>query len=488
MNGKLNVEVSRGALGIMTSCFLITIDCLRADHLSCYGYPRPTTPNIDSVAKEAVVFGNAFSNGPYTTTSFPSIHTSTILLRYYWEDRPLPRERATIAEILQKNRYSTASFHSNPYLTSKFGYARGFSYFENFDAEPIGTEERIRGLRGQIHGLMANLNNKIMTTLDRYGTQDTKLYKAIKLLSFYYACLTGIPGARVDGATISEKAISWLKKDPNKFFIWLHYMDVHGPYVPPKKYRNRFCSKRISDFNLASVLYKRKTPELVSKEEVNVLIDLYDAGVCYVDECIGNLITQLKAMEIYDDSLIIITADHGEEFKEHGGFTHTWKLYNELLHVPLIMKMPNSTHHQKVNGLCSLIDLGPTILDVLNISASPSFEGASLLPMIKRKETGRPWVLAACGLFDEKNSEKKKLISLRTEEWKYISKEGEEDELYNLLSNPGEKRNLIKTDLEKSEELRLKLIDLSSKIHYDLSPIIAPDKMLRMRLKALGYV
>lgn len=486
MNGKLNVEVSKGALGIMTSCFLITIDCLRVDHLSCYGYPRPTTPNIDSVAKDAVVFTNAFSNGPYTTTSFPSILTSAILLRYSGEDLALPRERSTIPEILQKNGYLTAAFHSNPYLSSEFGYAKGLSYFEDFGAEPIGKEERIRGAKGQIHGLMANLNNKILTTLDMRGLHDTTMYKAFKLLSFYYVCLIGYFGARADGATITEKAISWLEKNRNSF-VWLHYMDVHGPYVPPKKYRDRFCSERISNYKQASTLYKRETPKLVSKEEVDVLIDLYDAGVCYVDTCIGDFITRLKAMEIYDNSLIIITADHGEEFKEHGGFGHKCKLYDEHLHVPLIMKMPGSTHHQKVNGLCSLIDLGPTILDVLEIPTNPNFEGANLLPMIKGKESGRPWVLGVCGLLDEESGEKKKLISLRTEKWKYIFKEAGEDELYNLLSDPGEKRDLIKINFEKAEKLKSKLIELISKIHYDLSPSVAADERLRMRLKTLGY-
>jgi len=121
--------------------------------------------------------------------------------------------------MLQKEGYSTAAFHSNPYLSSKFGYSRGFSKFEDFDAEPVGKEERIRGVGGQIHGLMAKLNNNIQTTLDTHGMENTTLYNAIKLLSFCYRCLIGYSGAWSDGGMINERAISWLEKNPNRFFL-----------------------------------------------------------------------------------------------------------------------------------------------------------------------------------------------------------------------------------------------------------------------------
>lgn len=473
----------------MTSCILITVDCLRADHLSCFGYSKPTTSSIDSLAKDAVVFTSAFSNGPYTTTSFPSIHTSAILLRYYGENRPLSIDGTTLAEILQKNGYSTSAFHSNPYLSSRFGYARGFDYFEDFDAEPIGKEERVRGLKGQIYGFFANLNNKIMTTLEMHNMQDTLLYRTFKLLSYYFVCMIGYSGARAEGTAINEKAVSWIEKNPDRFFVWLHYMDVHSPYIPPKKYRNQFCRGEMNDYKQARILCKRNTPESFSKDEIGTLIDLYDAGVCYVDECIGDLIAHLKTMGVYEDTLIIITADHGEEFMEHGGFAHdACKLYDELLHVPLIIKLPSSSSHKILDRLCSLIDLGPTVLDVLKIPTNPNFEGASLLPILEEEETGRPYVISACGLIEEKSCEKRKYMSIRTEKWKYIFREGGEDELYNLLSDPGEKGNLIKANFEIAEKLKSKLLESSSKVHYDSSPSISADERLKMRLKALGYI
>lgn len=470
-----------------TPCILITVDCLRVDHVGCFGYKQRTTPNIDRLAQDSIIFTNAFSNGPYTTSSFPSIFTSTILLRYKGEDLPLSPERPTLTETLQKNGYSTAAFHSNPYLSSGFGYNRGFDYFEDFGAEPIGKEERIRGLKGQIHGFLADLNNRILTTLKAHRMDRTVLSRVFNLLSFYYTCLVGYSGARADGATITKKAISWLSKNPSSF-IWLHYMDVHGPYIPPRKHRDKFCSERISFYQQAKALSKRETPESVTRREVDILIDLYDASVYYVDECIGTLISQLKAMKIYENCLIIIAADHGEEFTEHTSFSHGCKLYDELLHIPLIIKLPDSMSHQEVKGLCSLIDLAPTILDILKIPRDISFDGTSLLSMVERKSAGRPWVIGACGNSDEEGK-KKKLFSLRTEKWKYIFKEGMSDELYNLQTDPKEKENLAKTCHEIREKLKSKLIQLSSKVYYDLpsTPSVLMDKKMKMRLKALGY-
>ena len=201
----------------MKNAILITIDALRADHLSCLGYHRKTTPQLDEIAKHGILFKNAISNGASTPTSFRPILTSTYHSMYN-DDRYLSKYRLTIQEALKRHGYSTAAFHSNPYLSGYFGYNRGFDTFveiSDFKKGDLFKGIETKGFESLFH--------KFLFELKLMKFKLKKLYKFSK----------GEVYAKAN--TLNEKAIAWLKEHPEKFFIWLHYMDVHTPYTPPKE-------------------------------------------------------------------------------------------------------------------------------------------------------------------------------------------------------------------------------------------------------------
>ena len=420
MNEKLNV-------------MLITIDCLRADHVSCLGYVRKTTPNLDNFAKKGVLFTQAIANGSSTPTSFPSIITSTYPLMY--PDYPhISKFRTTIVEVLKENGYKTAGFHSNPYTSRYYHYDRGFEVFEDFLFPQIDEKRVSKGIKDIIR------KNEMLYTFVR------KLYKSLSNVKRRIRPIS-LPYQRA--SVINQKAISWLEKITSRFFIWLHYMDTHHPFVPPKQ----FCNSNTHRIKRAEHILC-KNPPVVSQTDLQNIINLYDGTIMYVDHVLGDLFQKLKRLGIFDNTFIIITADHGEEFREHGGFSHTAKLYDELIHVPLILRAPTLPVNIKIDEPVGLLDLAPTILDYLDLPDCKNFKGKSLLPLIIEQEN--VWneegviseTLTKNGRVVLSMEKGYRVISCRTKNWKYILNEEEnKKELYDLENDPYETKNLY--DQEK---------------------------------------
>jgi len=313
---------------------LLTIDCLRPDHLSLYGYHRKTSPNIDNLAKEGVAFRQAISNGAGTSTGFPPLLTSNYsLIHPYIELEKgkrssgtfyLSDQKPTLAQVLREKGYSTLSFLSNPFISSFFNYDKGFEIFEDF------------------------LQLKINTTVDKINRmlrsrEQTVTYRLFKDLYLAYSELRGhMPYERSD--TINENAIESLKAVSKPFFLWLHYMDVHEPYHPRMKglfqnleavYLNREV-RRLMQTQMA----RRLSLDDVSRQKLEKILDLYDKAIMYADKNFGDLVHSLEKFDLsIDNTLFIITADHGEEFIEHGRFGHGY-LYDETIRVPLILCGP----------------------------------------------------------------------------------------------------------------------------------------------------
>ncbi len=424
---------------------LITIDCLRADHVSCLGYSRKTTPNLDNLAKKGVLFTQAIANGSSTPTSFPSILTSTYPLMY--PDYPhISKLRTTIAEVLKQNGYKTAAFHSNPYTSRYYHYDRGFEVFEDF-LSPQTDKKRMSKRIGNIIR-----KNEMLYSFVR------RLYKPLSSVKRRTSSIS-LPYKRA--SVISQKAISWLEKITSEFFVWLHYMDTHHPFVPPKKFRNANTHQiKRAEYILG------KNPPIVSQTDLQNIINLYDGTIMYVDRVLGDLFQELKRLEIFDKTFIIITADHGEEFKEHGGFSHTAKLYDELIHVPLLLRAPTLPADIRVDKQVSLLDLAPTILDYLDLPDCKHFKGKSLLPVIRQKKE----VWSEQGVISEtltKNGrvmlsikEGYKVTAFRTKSWKYILNEEEgKKELYNLTNDPHETRNLYDEERGKVRKFEKKVAE-----------------------------
>jgi arylsulfatase A-like enzyme len=406
----------------MTNVILITVDCLRADHLGCMGYSRDTSPFLDSLSKKSLFFTHAFSNGPNTRHSVPSFLSSTYPLLFLEEAKGgrFHPGRKSIAEVLKENGYHTAGIHSNPYVSSFYGYNRGFDYFNDF-------------LLGQVESdIQENQLRKKM----REGI------KGIKAVFFHQ-----LP--HETGEQINDVVFQWLETASEPFFLWIHYMDVHMPYVPPNKFlkeidvktyshaRKIWMGKKIDDVRLRSE---------IKDEEIPDYVNLYDGTIRYTDQVINDLITNVE--QRFSDTLFVLTADHGEEFREHGGLSHVEKLYDELLHVPLFFYGKN-IRNERVDMCVSLIDVAPTILDAINISEEPFFGGKNM--------NDSDGIVFAEAFKDER------ICSVRSSDWKLIVSPTTK-ELYHLSDDASESKNIY---LEEKHNKQVNFLEKKLEFHTE---------------------
>ena len=432
---------------------LITIDSLRADHLSCYGYDKETAPFLCKLSQDTVFFTDAYSVGPLTRCSIPCILTGTYSSRFpdnIIKINYLSEKRKTLAEIFKEAGYKTAGFHNNPHLASEFNYNRGFDNFEDFEAYfyPILKLPREKGP----HFIIKNIR---------------LLFERV----FYR--MSYLPAKE-----INREVLRFLKtyKD-NRLFLWIHYMDVHHPYLDHKKWKgNRYARK----------LYKKmlERPDSLSKDEINALIALYDGEISYIDFYIEELISRLKTAGLYENSLIVITSDHGDEFLDHGGFSHPPKLYEELIRVPLIIRFPHDKYKRRIiREPVSLLDLAPTMMDAAGIDINHDLHGESLIPIVENgmryKERA---IISEYGIH---------LFSIRKGFYKLIYDDRTKlRELYNLKIDPKEAHNLAAKEVTILTELEKLLSDHISKIPRGQNGEEEKmyDENIKRRLRALGYV
>jgi arylsulfatase len=419
---------------------LIMVDTLRADHLSCYGYSRKTTPNIDGFAAGAIRFRKAISQAPATKWSVPSFLTS---------EYPQDRERNfhdNIATILQKNGYITAGIVSNPQVDGLPGVYGGWDFW-----------------------------NTTMCSKD-----------------------VSSPGI-VDNAL---KFLSDLPKRRRPFFLFALFMDPHSPYISHAGY--------VFDPNYHGPLKNQAAfPDTIAEShrltapcDVEHLKALYDSDIAFTDASIGKFLTELKKRGLYDNSLIVFLADHGEEFNDHGDFFHAKTLYNELLSVPVIVKLP-SQHKGRVvgGGAFQLIDLAPSVLESVGIDPkmiSPqgvavNFSTATSLPDRAVFSATRPKLRAV------QNARYKLIQGVTPYSTKRVS------ELYDLKLDPKEHHNLLPGMEQVAKPLRDELVkqdaDVAANIravHQIVIDRILNHKMTNMpkaptpeqkeRLNSLGYL
>ncbi|MFX0196616.1 MAG: sulfatase [Candidatus Hodarchaeota archaeon] len=421
---------------------LITIDALRADHLGCYGYYRNTSPNIDKLASNGVLFSQAIANGGGTPEAFPSILASVPPPMHHEECGSIIKENVTITEILRMNGYKTAGFHSNPYLSSFFHYDKGFDTFDDSMALAGFVQ------REQIKGMMSITGNSFF-----------------RLLGTIVDFLVIVSPPIIRAEQITNKAISWLRGNANKFFLWLHYMDVHHPYMPPPKFRRQFYDRPLNRFQMLKLYNKiSRKPDTISSNDLERLIGLYDASIKYVDNSIGLLFRELE--ERLDNTLIIVTADHGEALGEQGRFRHGF-LYEGVVRVPLVITAPHIFKSIRVKNQVSSLSITPTIINILNLEKVKSFQGESLLPVIRsEKSTTEPVISVVLNY-----PAGQRMFSCRTEESKYIYTErinkGEKTvcrEFYILENDPGEERNLWKQHRKKAQEFETRILNHTSKV------------------------
>jgi len=401
---------------------LIVCDTLRADHLGCYGYFRDTSPNIDRIAREGVLFEDFYNAGCPTGPAFTSIITGlqAIHHKYYKFGEPNIRQVDdrifTVAEILRAMGYTTAAFDNLMTLMSGRGkhFVRGYEFYVNCGPDAFDLAHELRA---------EQLNRRLVPWLREYAHE--------------------------------------------RFFLFVHYWDPHFPYNQPEEYRNLFKHEvgTLSDLEIkeAPAGYEYVpgwgTKEQIIKEEKRFLergcsVDLYDGEIAYVDKAIGEVMGVLEDQGVLNETLVIVTSDHGEQLGQHYNFWGHDGLHDADVHIPLIMRYPKRLPKCKeVSGFCQQIDLLPTILD---LTEGPTdvleIDGQSIMPLLKDCKI-RNW------LFMEHTNGQR---AIRTDEWKLLADEWtgrprRELELYNVERDPMETINLAKVEEEKAAELRSEL-------------------------------
>ena len=390
---------------------LISIDTLRADHLSSYGFPRRTTPNIDAVAREGVLFENAYSPVPATLPAHSSMLTGTLPpfhgLRDNLHER-LSDSSLTLAELLKAKGLATAAVVSSFVLDRRFKLDQGFdSYDDRFEA---------------VH--------KVGDLSERKGDETT------------------------------ARATAWLTAHASQpFFLFVHYYDPHDPYEPPEPYASQWAG------------------------------DLYSGEVAFADRALGQVLERLKELRLYDETLIVITSDHGEMLGEHGELTHGFFVYEGALKVPLVFKVPGAkTAPRRVEQVVSLIDIVPTVAALLGVPAPQQSQGLDLSPLLSGGSgvPGRP--LYAETITPARYYGAGSLLAVIVDGWKYI--ETTRPELYDLRRDPGETVNLVHERESRADVLGKELKHLVTTAVQAARPAEAAvlDEDARQRLAALGYL
>lgn len=457
-------------MAIQKSLVLVTVDCLRADHVSFMGYQRPTTPFLDSMATESFVFPTAIVGGAPTYYSFPSILASRYPLALGRDQIGLAPGEATLATILKEAGYATAAFCAgNPYLSRRFGYEQGFDKFEDhLRADPISANGAGPSASADSHWI-SRLNRKLESATHRLsplGAIYDELY-------FQYCQRWGTPRAgsldelrRFPAADVLvSQGIEWLDSvSDTPFFLWLHFMDPHSPYYPKQaalqamqegemtpdraRYLNSYWNR--SDLQKAGLSHHR-----------NEIVRMYDAGVRWVDTQVARLVAHLEKLNRWNNCMFTLTADHGEEFLDHGGRYHPPdRLMEELIHVPLLLRVPGTAVKQLSKSPFSLLHLAPTLLDAAGRQSPEAFEGRSYWPQMQKDVSWDAAAIAesvagSTNPFQPRDRLGPRVLAVREARFKLVLHfEPRKEELYDLEADPGE-QSPLSGDTEKAVRRRL---------------------------------
>jgi len=472
-----------GALVMMLGCrsedvrrpranvVLLSIDTWRADHLSVHGYARPTSPALEGLARDAIVFDRAFSAAPQTAPSHMSLLTGVPPLAHgIWNigvgptTPTLATSIRTLAEMLHAQGYRTAAFTGGGNVRRETGFGRGFDWFDE-----------------NAHG---GMNGNGLRSLE------------------------------------PASVLAWLavaKSARAPFFMFLHTYIPHSPYLPPPpydtrydpEYRGRIPSDRARFF--AQIGGRDDTPTVNaaffdtvdrrSPADLRHLIALYDGECNAADDAVGVFLRALDGLGLRDDTIFIVTSDHGEQFLEHGAFVHPTELWDELLHVPLVVALPATRGRGRhVRALASGLDLVPTVLDLVGLPADPQPMGRSLVPLLAGRDdwsderavvseiTARVTAGAAAGATHEP------LRALRTTRHKLIQRMGARrtEQLYDLVADPGEQHDVHDAAEHAAALARLRAasdaIDRAELARRGVSGEQPVSATTRDELRALGYL
>jgi len=411
---------------------LVSFDALQAAHVGCYGYPRKVTPFFDGVAKKGFIFSDTMSVASWTvpasmtwfTGVYPSEHRMTNKYAVYNEQeqklanlKELSPELMTLADIMKQNGYATGGFTGNAGVSGGFGYEQGFDIYYY----PKG----------------------------KFGSIEQSIPRAIR----------------------------WLQGNKQKkFFLFLHGYDVHGQRTPDTGYDYRFVDpgydKKFTGSELEQEILREEGLEkgklTLRDADVRFWRAVYDEKIQRMDSQFGQFLAAFDKLGLTDKTLFVLTSDHGTEFYEHRRFDHGFTLYDELIHVPLVIKLPGQTGGKVIGDRISSIDVMPTILDLLDVQvpakAKKRLRGTSLSPTMQGERASR-------NVFSETDYRDYtfKRAIMTPAGWKLIyTLEEQSRELYYLPDDPGETNNLAQKQAERADQLQRQLFAHFKSIGQDL--------------------
>jgi arylsulfatase A-like enzyme len=482
LEGLLDGTAASGSDSGRPNVLLVTIDTLRADRLHAYGYPHETSPNMDRLAREGALFEQAVAHSPWTQPSFASLLTSTypsqhgayvllappeagdgrtekVLYQSFLQDAEV-----TLAEILLEQGYATLALQ--PLCTDEDvqRFDQGFEVYL-CEAQFLSSMWRRSLLGLGIEGI-ARL----------FGNRGIRRY----------------PGGLAPADVVYRSLRALITRDvPRPFFLWVNFRDPHSPYLV------RRAGVPIEDARVVDAL----GPEDAALP-ISALSEAYDGEIRFVDHYVGRVLDLLRERGILDETVVVLTADHGEEFEDHfaehrsaavtmRGRAHGHSFYSELLHVPLMIRYPPKVAPDtRIASLARHVDLLPTVLDLAGVDAGPSgdrFEGRSLLPLITHgTETEGPRLA-----YSERNLFGPQRRSIQDDRYKLILEiDSGRIELYDLAADPGERRNLAAERKQEADRLLGLLEQWSARMRTaPSSPEIATEDADALeQLRALGYV
>jgi arylsulfatase A-like enzyme len=435
---------------------VVVLDAAAPSHFGCYGYQRPTTPHIDALAAEAVLFEQAYAQASGTMLSVYSYFTSRYPI--FGEELKIhpkmvlhiPADLTTMAEAMAERFHHRFGLTCNTWLKPEFGYAQGFTEFvQTWDLPELGTETTVE--EGQVLPL----------------------------------------------------TLAWLKEHADEgFFAYLHLMRPHLPYDPPEPFFSQFTGGKARKFrgkaSFFRSMFDRRPPDPIIQE----VVDLYDGNLAYADSIVGTLVASLKSSGIWERTVFVLMSDHGEAFWQHGTLAgHGGLVYEEAVLVPLLIRIPGvpALAGRRVTEPVELVDLLPTLLDLARVPTTQhGTAGISLVPLLAGTAvSGEPRFIHT-----RTNRRDPPIFAVRHQEYKVILWAGLDSlEIYNLQDDPGETHNLTPergfSGPAPGETPPAELIDYlvqwsrgrsQAEVRGRTVPLDSLDEETRQRLRALGYV
>lgn len=334
---------------------LISIDSLRPDHLGCYGYDRPTSPTIDRIATEGVLFETALSSTSWTLPAHAALFTALPDRVHGCTDdqKWLDGSRFTVAEAFREAGYRTAGFFSGPYLHPSFGFAQGFESYHDCTSYSGKSIELAKG-----EALVAS-NGQLSQDLMHLSHED------------------------ITNPIVLAEVKRWLAARPRgPFFLFIHLWDVHYDYVAPPPYDTMFDPGYEGPVDGRNLLRATRKPEGWTDADVRHLKALYDGEIRYTDDTLGSILAEVAKGGLEDSTIVAVLSDHGEAFYEHGLFGHRWTLHEEELRIPFVLRYPPKVPAgARVPDVVSIVDVAPTLLDLAGLPPLPAALGRNLTPL-----------------------------------------------------------------------------------------------------------